>query len=56
MTSQVRAVVLASYGNASLKVGLSKLVSKFRQFGFKISSYEIAQMTQHYTKALPTSY
>jgi hypothetical protein len=56
MAYQVRSVVLASFGNASLKVGLSKLVSKFRQIGFKISSYEIAQLAEHYTKALPISY
>ena len=56
MASQVRAVVLASFGKASLKVGLSKLVSKFRQIGFKISSFEIAQLAEHYTKALPISY
>ena len=56
MTSQVRSIVLASYGNASPKVGLSKLMSKVRQIGFKLSSYEIAQLAQHYTKALPISY
>ena len=31
MESQVRAVVLASFGNASLKVGLSKLVAKIQK-------------------------
>jgi hypothetical protein len=56
MASQVRAVVLASFGKASLKVGLSKLVSKFRKIGFKISSFEIAQLAEHYTEALPISY
>jgi hypothetical protein len=56
VVSQVRAVVLASYGNASLKVGLSKLVSKFWQAGFKISSEEIAKMAKHYKQALPISF
>ena len=37
MASQVRAVVLASSGNASLKVGLSKLVEKFKKDGYRIS-------------------
>ena len=56
MASQVRSIALASFGNASLEVGLSKSVSKFRQIGFKISSYEIAQLAEHYTKALTNSY
>ena len=56
MTSQVRAVVLASYGNASLKVGLSMLVRKFRKVGFKISSEEIAKIAKHYKQALPISF
>ena len=49
-------VVLASFGNASLKVGLSKLVGKFQQIGFKISSEEIAKLAKHYKEALPISY
>ena len=56
MTSQVRAVVLASYGNASLKVGLSMLVRKFKKVGFKISSEEIAKIAKHYKQALPISF
>jgi len=56
MASQVRAVVLASFGKASLKVGLSKLVSKFRQIGYNDKSDEIAKLAKHYTEALPISY
>jgi len=56
MVSQVRAVVLASFGNASLKVGLSKLVGKFRKIGFKIGFEEVAKLAKHYKEALPISY
>ena len=53
VASQVRSVVVTSFGKASLNVGLSRLVSKFRQIGFKISSDEITNLAKHYTKALP---
>jgi hypothetical protein len=56
MVSQVRAVVLASFGKPSLRVGLSKLVGKFQKIGFKISYDEIAKLAKHYRKALPISY
>ena len=56
MVSQVRAVVLASFGKPSLRVGLSKLVGKFQKIGFKISYDEIAELAKHYKKALPISY
>jgi hypothetical protein len=56
MTSQVRAVVLASYGNASLKVGLSMLVQKFRKVGYRISSAEISALAEYHKRALPISY
>ena len=56
MVSQVRAVVLASFGKPSLKVGLSKLVGKFQKIGFKVSSDEIAKLAKHYKEALPISY
>ena len=56
MTSQVRAVVLASYGDASLKVGLSMLVQKFRKVGYRISSAEIYALAEYHKRALPISY
>ena len=56
MVSQVRAVVLASFGKPSLRVGLSKLVGKFQKIGFDISYDEIAKLAKHYKKALSISY
>ena len=56
LVSQIRAVVLASYGNKSLKVGLSKLVGKFRKTGYKISGTEVFALTEHHKRALPISY
>jgi hypothetical protein len=56
LVSQVRAVVLASYGNKSLKVGLSKLVGKFRKIGYIISGTEVFTMAEQHKRALPISY
>ena len=40
----------------SLKVGLSKLVGKFNNFGFKIGFEEIAKIAKCHKEALPISY
>jgi len=56
MVSQIRAVVLASFGNASLKAGLSVLVQKFRKVGYRISSAEVSALAGDYKRALPISY
>ena len=56
IASQVRAVVLASFGKTSLKVGLCMLVHKIRKVGYRISSAEIFALAEHHNRAVPISY
>ena len=57
LVSQVRAVVLASYGNTYKPQSWSVKVSgQFNNFGFKIGFEEIAKIAKCHKEALPISY